>query len=450
MNHGVLYADHLATLDQQLGKALEVAGRAGLGLDAVLFHAGRAQNYHRDDHPIPFHTAFHFRRWVPPLEGPEHVVLARPGQRPKVVRVRPKDYWYDTSPAPESYWEEHVDLVEVEQFDQVAGALGDALGDGRLAYAGPSAEAAKELGIAAENVEPEALMAPLDWYRSYKTDHEVALTRLACERAARGHQAARDAFLDGASERQIHYRYLEATDHLEVELPYESIIAFDHKAAVLHYQYKRGSDAAPGRLFLLDAGAAVDGYAADLTRTWFRDDVPDEMKAIVRGVDALERELVAMVTPGRPYLEIHEEAHRGTARILSEVGVLKVGADEAFDRGLTHPFFCHGVGHPLGLQVHDVAGFHAGPEGGHVAPPEQYPFLRCTRIMEPGHLVTIEPGLYFVEMLLDPVRQGADAEAHDWDLIDKLTPFGGVRIEDNVLCTEGDAEDLSRHLLEGP
>lgn len=450
MSHGALYADHLATLDQQLAKALETAGRTGLHLDAVLFHAGRSQNYHRDDHPIPFHTAFHFRRWVPPLEGPEHVVLARPGHRPKVVRVRPLDYWYDTSPSPESYFEAHVDLVEVQTFAEVLDALSNALRPSdRLAYVGPSAEAAEELGIAANRVEPKELMAPLDWHRSYKTEHEIALTRIACEKAARGHIAARDAFLEGASERQIHWRYLEATDHLEVELPYESIIAFDHKAAVLHYQHKRGPEAAPGRLFLLDAGAACEGYAADLTRTWLTDQVPDEMAAIVRGVDALERQLVAMVTPGRPYLEIHEEAHRGTARILNEVGVLTVGADEAFDRGLTLPFLCHGVGHPLGLQVHDVAGHQAGPEGGIVPPPERYPFLRCTRIMEPGHLVTIEPGIYFVDLLLDPLRQAGD-DAIDWDLVDRLAPFGGVRIEDNVLCTEGEADDLSRHLLEGP
>ena len=447
MSHGDRYSAHLATLDQQLTKALETAGRKGLHVDGVLFHSGRTRYYHRDDHPVSHHTDFHFRRWAPPLTGPEHVVLARPGQRPKVVRVRPRDYWYDTSEPPVSYFEAHTDFTEVASFDQVGAALGEL---GNVAFVGESKEAAAELGIAEDHVEPEALMAPLDWYRSYKTELEIELTREACQLAATGHAAARDAFLAGASEHQIHTKYLEATGHLENQLPYESIVALDTKAAVLHYQHKRGPEAAPGNVFLLDAGAAVDGYAADLTRTWFVDTVPEPMKALIRGVDAMERDLVAMVTSGRPYLDIHVAAHRGAARILTDLGILETSADEAFDRGLTHPFFPHGVGHPIGLQVHDVAGFQAGPEGGNVPAPDDYPFLRCTRILEPGHLVTIEPGLYFVEMLLEPFRQGPDADAFDWDLVDQLTPYGGCRIEDNVVVTEDGPVDLSRELIGGP
>lgn len=446
MSLGTHYQRHLETLDHQLGESLAVADRLGMVIEGVLFHAGRLAYRHQDDQPFSFTATPHFRRWLP-LEGPEHVLLARPGQRPVVVRVQPEDYWYDTTPAIESYWEEHVELMQVARFEDIPTVLGDLP---RVAYIGNSPEAAAALGIDRSLVEPDALLAPLDWYRSYKTDHEIELSRRAAVMAANGHAKARELFLQGASERQIHWAYLEASDQLEYEVPYETIVAFDSKAAILHYQGKRGPEAAPGKVFLLDAGAAFQGYAIDVTRTWATDRADDEMHAIIGGVDALERHLVAMVTSGRPYLDIHIEAHRGTARLLAEVGVYRCSAEEAFDRGLTHPFLPHGVGHQLGLQVHDVAGFMAGPEGGKVPPPSAYPYLRNTRIIEEGHLLTIEPGVYFIPLLLDPLRQGADCGVIDWQLVDRLLPLGGVRIEDNILCTEDGPEDLTRPLIPGP
>ncbi len=440
------YRQHLTTLDRHLQEALEHAGRKGLSLDGVLFHSGRQATYHRDDEVIVFRPSAHFRRWVP-LEGPEHVVLARPGRQPLVVRVQPTDYWYDTSPPPPSYWEEAVELEQVASFEDVLGATGPL---DRIAYTGNSPAAASQVGIPEELVEPEALMAPLDWHRAYKTEHEIRAIRDAAKSSAAGHERARQVFSGGGTERDVHRAYLEAADRLEWEMPYGTIVAFDDKASILHYQNKRGSEAAPGRVLLLDAGAASEGYAADITRTWARGDAHPVFHQLLTGVDSIERDLVAMVTPARPYLEIHVEAHRRTAQLLAETGIVKTSAEEAFDRGLTRPFLPHGVGHQLGLQVHDVGGHQAGPEGGEVKPPEEYPFLRNTRILEPGHVVTIEPGLYFTPTLLDPMRAGEDSAAVDWELVDQLTPFGGVRIEDNIVCTTGEPDDLTRDLIAGP
>ena len=446
MSDSSQYRKHLAVLDGYLDKALECARRSGVDVGGVLFHAGREAKYHADDQVIEFRPTAHFRRWVP-LDGPEHVVLARPGRTPRVVRVRPKDYWYDTSPPPASYWHDAVDLQEAESFEQAVALLGDLR---RVAYAGDSPEAAAKAGIPPDLVEPEALMAPLDWYRAYKTEHEAAQLRRACEKAAAGHRAARDAFTAGATEREIHWAYLRASDQLEVEIPYGTIVALDDKAAILHYQQKRGKEKGAGSILLIDAGAAWEGQASDITRTWARPDTEASFREILDGVDRLERELVAMVTPGRPYLEIHIAAHRKTAELLEATRVLRCTAEEALDRKVTSAFLPHGVGHQLGLQVHDVGGHQAGPEGGTVPPPPAHPFLRNTRVLEPGHCVTIEPGLYFIPMLLEPLRQGDTASLLDWNLIDRLTPLGGIRIEDDILCTDGEPEDLTRDLVEGP
>ena len=136
--------------------------------------------------------------------------------------------------------------------------------------------------------------------------------------------------------------------------------------------------------------------------------------------------------------------------MLIEAGVVKTGLEKAVESRLASAFFPHGVGHLIGLQVHDVGGHQAGPEGGEAPPPEEHPFLRNTRILEPGHVVTIEPGLYFIPMLLDPWRNGDKAGVVDWDLVDRLLPHGGIRIEDNVVCTEDGPVDLTRPLIAGP
>ena len=107
----------------------------------------------------------------------------------------------------------------------------------------------------------------------------------------------------------------------------------------------------------------------------------------------------------------------------------------------------HGLGHFLGLQVHDVAGHQAAPEGGTKEPPARHPFLRTTRTIEEGQVFTIEPGLYFIPMLLREHRAGDTAACFDWDLVDRLTPCGGIRIEDNVLVTADGHRNLTRPLI---
>jgi len=129
--------------------------------------------------------------------------------------------------------------------------------------------------------------------------------------------------------------------------------------------------------------------------------------------------------------------------------VLRVGVDRAIERGLALPFLPHGLGHHLGLQVHDVGGQQVSPEGRHRSPSPLYPMLRTTRDLEAGHVVTVEPGLYFIPLLLSPHREGPDAGSFDWDVVDQLLPCGGIRVEDDVLVTEAGHENLTRGCVPG-
>lgn len=440
-----LYAQHLDALDAMLSDSLARAQRGGIPLEAVLFHAGRVRYYHADDCAIPFRATPHFLRYAP-LLGPEHVVLARPGRRPLVIRVVPQDYWEEIAPLAPSYWQSAVDLHEVSSPAEVPRLLGSLE---HVAYVGGAPEAAAEWGITPERVEPKGLMHPLDWHRAFKTAHEVALTEVACQHAAEGHRVARKAFEAGASEREIHWAYLAAANMLEGSMQYETIVCLDEKSAVLHYHHKRGRLPARARNFLLDAGATCDGYGADITRTWATSEADPTWREMIDQLDAVQRDLVAMLVPGALFTDVQRATHRGVASVLIRAGVLRCSVDEAYEKKLTHAFFPHGIGHHLGLQVHDVGGKQTSPDGGQTNAPADDPYLRTTRPLAAGHLLTVEPGLYFVPMLLSPLREGPQAGLIDWKVVDRLMPLGGIRIEDNVLVTPVGPKDLTRPLLAG-
>jgi Xaa-Pro dipeptidase len=283
--------------------------------------------------------------------------------------------------------------------------------------------------------------------RSYKDEYEVHCIEQATMRGARGHRAAREAFASGASELEIHQAFVQAVGCIEAELPYTTIVALDEKAATLHYEKKRSFR--DGKVLLLDAGAQVRRYACDITRTTTVPGADARFAALVRAMDTLEQDLARAATPGRPYLDVHLDAHRGVARILAELRLVRVSAEETLAKGYTHPFFPHGIGHHLGIQVHDVAGRQADPSGTPAPPPKEHPYLRNTRTIEPGHAFTIEPGIYFIPMLLRGFRSGPNAAAFDWGAIDALTPLGGVRVEDNVVVTSAGPRNLTREHLPG-
>jgi Xaa-Pro dipeptidase len=132
------------------------------------------------------------------------------------------------------------------------------------------------------------------------------------------------------------------------------------------------------------------------------------------------------------------------AGVLNALDIVNMDPASMLEKRVTSTFFPHGLGHPIGLQVHDVAGFST--EDGTLIPrPDGHPFLRMTRTLEPGMVVTIEPGLYFIPMLLAELKNRPEAKAVNWQKVEQLLPYGGVRIEDEVHCTDGEPENLSRN-----
>jgi Xaa-Pro dipeptidase len=155
---------------------------------------------------------------------------------------------------------------------------------------------------------------------------------------------------------------------------------------------------------------------------------------LVRRMERMQQQLCDQARPGLRYEELHERSHAGLAGILTELGVVKTSADEAVATGITRAFYPHGLGHSLGLQCHDVG-------CAEVKPRPENPFLRNTTVIAPDQVFTVEPGVYFIDMLLAPLRQGPNASRVDWKLTDALAELGGIRIEDDVHVRPGAAPD---------
>jgi Xaa-Pro dipeptidase len=430
MSLAELYLSHVAEQMRRADVMLERAGRAHLAIAS-----GREIYAFLDDQAYPYRANPHFLAWAPLSHHPGSWIAYTPGQRPVLVYHQPEDYWHAPPSPPEGYWTAAFDVRVVRSAEAAQEHL-------------PPAEHSVILGAPGTTLpgyepdNPEAVLAYLHLMRTRKTAYEIALLRAANQRAARGHLAAREAFLDGASEHEIHLRYLDATQQTEADLPYANIVALDEHAAVLHYQHRPGPRPAASRSFLIDAGAREAGYASDITRTWAR--APGVYADLIRAVDAVQQQLAGAMYAGRDYRDLHLEAHRLLAGVLREAGIVRLDPEAQLAAGITSTFFPHGLGHYLGIQVHDVAGLQKDEGGGTIPRPPGHPYLRLTRVLEPGNVVTVEPGLYFIPMLLERLRASAQARHVDWALVESLLPYGGIRIEDDVRITEGAPDNLTR------
>jgi Xaa-Pro dipeptidase len=427
------FAAHLDTVRARTDAAL-----AAHRYDGLVIYSGRARDHFLDDHAPPYKANPHFLWWAPLLDVPDSFIRYLPGQRPLLVFHQPADYWHKPPSLPAGEWTRAFDIEVIRAPGDARALLGTA--GRRLAFVGEWQAEFDGWGFAGANA--KHLLDHLHFGRAVKTPYELNCMRAASVLGARGHRAAEQAWRAGASEFEVHQAYCAATGLREQELPYGNIIAFGPGAAVLHYQELQRVRAVPRRSFLIDAGAQVRGYASDITRTYGDGDAG--FGALVDAMDQAQQTLCAAIRAGTDYREVHLQAHWLIAGVLQQAGVISCSAETALAEGVSSVFFPHGIGHLLGLQVHDVAGFARDVSGAEIPKPAGHPYLRLTRTLEPGFVVTVEPGLYFIDLLLEQARGDARGKHIRWDTVERLRPFGGIRIEDDVLCTPGAPENLTR------
>lgn len=425
------YKSHVSDLQQRWEHALQAEG-----YDAALIHAGSKLVSFLDDYEYPFRCNPHLLWWIPLTRHHDSALLIRPGQRPTLFYYQPDDYWYLPPADPDSWWAEEFDVIAVRDAD----AWKQAGINTNTAYIGDAACLAETVGKAQLN--PQRLLNRIHLERTRKTPYEIACMAEAARLGAVAHTAAEQAFREGLSEYDIHQRYCMSIQLVDAELPYGNIVALNDHGSVLHYQAHEQSAPSKSHSFLIDAGATVHGYASDITRTYAAE--AGEFAEMISAMDRMQQQLCAAVVEGLDYRDLHLRAHLDIAQVLKDFDIIHPAAEDAVASGLSAVFYPHGLGHYLGLQTHDVAGLIADVEGTPIPRPEGHPFLRLTRTLEAGNVLTIEPGLYFIEPLLRKWRDNGETGAINWEKVETLMPYGGIRIEDNMVVTGGTPRNLTR------
>lgn len=288
----------------------------------------------------------------------------------------------------------------------------------------------------------ERLSEQVSESRRAKDPWELDLMRAAAAASHQGHMAGLRLARPGMTERRL---------QIEIEAEffraggdrtaYGTIVGGGPHGAVLHFAPSERAFA-DGELILVDAGAEVRGYASDVTRTYPAGSrfigIQRDLYQLVLDV---QQEAIAHARPGVEFKDLHLEAARRIAAGLVDLGILRGNPDSLLERDVQALFFPHGLGHLLGLATHDAGGCLAGRERS-TRPTLAY--LRADLPLQPGYVVTIEPGVYFIRALLeDPENRKRYRDDVDWDRVDGMLDFGGIRIEDDVVVTSDGAEVLS-------
>jgi Xaa-Pro aminopeptidase len=217
------------------------------------------------------------------------------------------------------------------------------------------------------------------------------------------------------------------------------ILSVDGQTLHNHYH---GNILKEGRMMVIDAGCeSANHYASDITRT-----VPvggkfnQRQKEIYEIVLKANMDVIKAIKPGVYYREIHLLAAKTIASGLKDLGLMKGDTDEAVAKGAHALFFPHGLGHMLGLDVHDMEGLGENNVGYDktISRSDQFglAFLRLARKLEPGFVITDEPGCYFIPALIDLWRkEGKFTEFINYNKVETYKDFGGIRIEDDILVS---------------
>jgi Xaa-Pro aminopeptidase len=277
--------------------------------------------------------------------------------------------------------------------------------------------------------------------RRPKDHHELALIRRAAAATAPGYAKVRSLLRPGITERALQIE-LEAEFFRQggSRPGYGSIVGSGPNAAVLHFEPSARA-ARAGEFVLVDAGAEIDRYMADVTRTYVVGEPTAFQRDLSQVVLAAEEHALARCVPGAEWKEIHLAAAVEMVGGLVAMGVMRGQPESLVEQEAHTLFFPHGLGHMVGLGVRDGSGVQPGRTK------DPRPCLRTLRMDLPlaaGYVVTIEPGLYFIPALLnEPTRRERYRDCVNWPLVEQHLALGGVRLEDNILVTTGAPENLT-------
>ncbi|MEI6140977.1 MAG: aminopeptidase P family protein [Mariniphaga sp.] len=283
--------------------------------------------------------------------------------------------------------------------------------------------------------------------RNYKSIEEIAEIRQACDLSTEMHTLAMRMAKPGTTEAQIAAAVLKIAVEAGGQISFPIIATINGQTLHNHYH---GNVLKDGDLFLLDAGAETAmGYAGDLSST-----VPVNGRFTSKQKDIYSicldshNTAISMLKPGIPFKEVYFESSRVIIRGLKDLGLMKGNVDDALINGAHALFFPCGLGHMMGLDVHDMENLgevYVGYDGEPKSTQFGLKYLRLGRKLEPGFVLTIEPGIYFIPELIDQWKaKNHNSDYINFDRVEEYKTFGGLRNEEDFLITKTGYELLGK------
>ncbi|EFJ17439.1 hypothetical protein SELMODRAFT_114689 [Selaginella moellendorffii] len=319
-------------------------------------------------------------------------------------------------------------------------------------------------GIEGFEQDTKVLHPVLSECRVIKSELELELLRYVNEVSSAAHVKVMRSAQPGLKEYQLestfqHYCYMEggcrecsytcicATGENRQEVLSFSLNTFlvFLYSAVLHYGHAAAPNdqiASDGAMALLDMGAEYHFYGSDITCSFpVNGKFTEKQRLIYTGVLEAQKAVISKMKPGISWVAMHKLAETKILEALKTAGCLKGNVEDMMENRLGAVFMPHGLGHFLGLDTHDPGGY---PQGMSRINERGLVSLRTVRTLEAGMLITVEPGCYFIDAVLDPALEDPVLSRFlNREAIDKFRGFGGVRLEDDVIVTSDGCENLT-------
>ncbi|KAL7752963.1 hypothetical protein RI367_001414 [Sorochytrium milnesiophthora] len=450
---------------QHIRKLLKALGSEATGV--VYVRGDVHKTLHDTDTELPFRQESNFYYLTGCAEADCHVVVDIKSQQstlftPKIDKD--EQVWIGVPPSLKDFADQY-DVHHVQHNDHLEETL-KSLQPDVVHVLRTDDETVDKLGAfktkASNKLLPDALITA----RLTKTQYEIDTMRRANDISSKAHVAVFEACGKYIAKQQQHQANGNKTEG-ESEMTLEAVFRYEcHRrggavqaylpifgagshAAVLHYGKNTTALATvthsnPDALLLVDAGCAYQVYASDITRC-----VPianggrftDRSRTVYQTVLDAQMAVLSKIKPGVQWEELHRVAERVIAEGLLKAGILKGGSvDECLKAHAQAVFFPHGLGHSIGLDVHDVGGY---PHGVPRINEPGIRYLRMRRVLEEGMVMTVEPGLYFVPLLIEEAKGTEAGKYIDFDVVAQYMNVGGVRIEDNVVVTANGHDNLT-------
>ncbi|MFC2158400.1 aminopeptidase P family protein [Acidobacteriota bacterium] len=284
--------------------------------------------------------------------------------------------------------------------------------------------------------------------RSFKIDEEIAEMEAALETSYLMYMEAMKMIKPGIYEQEVVGKMEGIVQGAGNHMAFPTILTINGQ--ILHNHF-HGNLMSEGDLLVVDSGAeSAMSYASDITRTFpVSGKFTDKQREIYEVVYKSQMTAIQAIKPAVMYREIHLQTARVIADGLKDIGLMKGDMGQAVESGAHALFFPHGLGHHIGLDVHDMEDLGENFVGydDTVQRSEQFglAYLRMAKALKPGHVLTVEPGVYFIPALIDKwMDEKKFTEFIDYDRVAQYRDFGGIRIEDDVLVTEDGFRVLGR------